>query len=90
MAQVAHVDVGATPVDLTSGLAAGCYVAQAGGDTPGAGVLYATATAAPTDSADYFNARAGDYFTFTSGGTPTWAVSDIPGVAVVVALALVP
>ena len=90
MAQLAHVDVGATPVDLTDGLAAGCYVAQAGGDPPAAGVLYATASSAPSDTEDFFAARAGEYFTFTVGGTPTWAVSDTPGLVVALALALVP
>ena len=90
MPQLAHVDVGATPVDLASGLAAGCYVAQAGGDPPAPSLLYATAATAPTDSDDYFAARAGEYFTFSVGGTPTWAKSDVPGLTVVVALALVP
>ena len=90
MAQIAHVDVGATPVDLTAGLAAGCYVGQVGGDPPGRGLLFATAAAAPSDDSDYFAARAGAYFTFASGGTATWAKSDIVGVTVTVALARVP
>ena len=89
MAQITHVAVGATPVDLTAGLAAGAYVAQAGGDPPAAGVLYATGTAAPTDAEDYFAARAGEYFVFRVGGTATWAVSDT-GLDVAVALARVP
>lgn len=90
MPQIAHVDVGATPVELTAGLAAGCYVAQAGGDPPGRGVLFATAANVPSDTEDFFAARAGEYFTFAAGGTPTWAKSDVPGLTVTVALARVP
>ena len=88
MAQLAHISVGDTPVDLTDGLAAGCYVAQARdfGDTV---LLYATATAAPTDDDDYFLAAGLGYFTFNvaAGEEPTWARAAVAGQMVTVALA---
>ena len=88
MAQLAHIEVGDTPVDLTTGLAAGCYVAQARdfGDTV---LLYATATTAPTDPGDYFLAEGRSYFTFTVSDAvaPTWAKAAVDGQMVTVALA---
>ena len=92
MAQVAHVDVGDTPVDLTDGLAAGCYVAQVGaalaviGD---AALLYATAETAPSDDDDYYRAGFREFFSFTVADDvpPTWAKAPA---AMAVALALVP
>ena len=97
MAQISHVDVGATPTDITSGLDDGCYVAQVGDREAGRfvpvddglGVLYASAASAPTDTADYFHCRPGDFFTFTVTATsgPVWAMSAT-GVSIVVALAM--
>ena len=73
-----------TPVELTAGLAGGCYVAQ-----PAGAVLYATAVAAPTDDIDYFEAAGREFFSFTVGGAnpPTWCKAARPGLTVTVALA---
>ena len=88
MAQAAHIEVGETPVDLTAGLTAGCYVAQVRdfGDTV---LLYATAETAPADDADYFLAAGRSYFTFVAGldVAPTWARSAVSGQVATVALA---
>ena len=87
MAQQTHVEVGDSPVDLTSGLSAGCHIAQVrgGGDY---GVLYATATRAPADDDDWFHSRPGEYFTFVAGGTlPTWAKACLPDLTYVLAIA---
>lgn len=88
MAQVAHVDVGSTPVDLTDGLTAGCYLAQPRGGSGEVGVLYATAGVAPSDDDDWFNARAGAFFTFTVAATdptPTWCKAVAGSVPVALA-----
>ena len=88
MAQLAHISVGDTPVDLTGGLAAGCYVAQVRdfGDTV---LLYATVDTPPADDADYFLAAGRSYFTFTAsdGVAPTWAKAAVDGHVATVALA---
>ena len=89
VAQLAHVDVGDTPVDLTLNLEPGCYLAQVRsyGDL---GVLYATVPMAPADESDYFAAPGGTFFTFTAGlgVAATWAKTAAPGVVIVVAVAL--
>ena len=95
MPQLAHVDVGDQPVDLTDGLTAGCYVAQvaaAYADIGDQTVLYATAAAAPSDDGDYFRAGLRDFFTFVVGDdvAATWAKTSTAGLVVPVALALVP
>ena len=95
MAQLAHIEVGSTPVDLTSGLADGCYLAQIAegladlGDQP---VLYATAETAPTDIDDYFRAGRSDFFTFNVAADlpATWARTPFAGLTASVALARVP
>ena len=88
MAQETHIEVGDTPVDLTVGLDAGCYLAQVRsvGDV---GVLYATVPMAPAADADYFLAPGSTFFTFTAGGgvAPTWAKSSLAGYAMAVAVA---
>ena len=88
MAQVAHVDVGTTPVNLTTGLAAGCYLAQPRDQLEEVGVLYATGATAPSDLDDWFSARAGEFFTFTVTATdpvPTWCRAVLGSVAVALA-----
>ena len=95
MPQLAHVDVGDTPVDLTDGLAAGCYIGQVASRSAVMGdeaLLYATAETAPADSADWFRASVREFFMFTVGDdTPTtWAKSSAAGLVVPVALALIP
>ena len=88
MAQETHIEVGDTPVDLTVGLDAGCYLAQVRsvGDV---GVLYATVPMAPADDDDYFLAPGSTFFTFTVGidVAPTWAKRSVAGVPMVVAVA---
>ena len=88
MAQLAHVDVGDVPVDLTAGLEPGCYVGQPRnyGDL---GVLFATVPLAPASDDDYFLAPGRTFFTFTAGSgvAPTWAKTAAPGVVIGVALA---
>lgn len=91
MPQVAHVDVGSTPVDLSDGLTAGLYVAQPVASYAEMGdraVLYATAEEAPSDD-DYFRAGHRDFFTFRAGAgcEPTWAKTSADHLTVPVALA---
>ena len=93
--QLAHIEIGDTAIDLTTGLAVGTYVAQVRRQEHDVGVLYATTSPAPTDDDDYFHAAGGEFFTFTVDldVEPTWckrvAVSGaIAGVASV-AIALV-
>ena len=90
MAQIAHVEVGDTPVDLSDGLAAGCYVGQARGAIDSLAVLYATAAAAPANDDDWFRARGDTFFTFTvgSGVGPTWCKVAVAGDTGSVSLAL--
>lgn len=92
MPQVAHVDVGSTPVDLSDGLTAGLYVAQPAASYAEIGdqsVLYATAEEAPSDDADYFRAGHRDFFTLRAGAgcLPTWAKTSMDDLTVPVALA---
>ena len=84
MPQLAHVDVGDTPVDLTDGLAAGCYLAQARGGWGALALLYATAAQPPADDDDWFRARGDTFFAFsvsTASGLPTWAKNAVAGTA---------
>ena len=95
MAQLAHVDVGDSPVDLTAGRAAGCYVVQVASRPAVMGdeaVLYCSAETAPADSDDWFRAGVGAFFAFTVGGdaATTWAKTSAAGLTVPVALAMVP
>lgn len=82
MPQVGHIDVRDAPIDLTAGRGAGSYIAQVvspfhrlyvGYDRA---VLYATATVAPADAADWFHAGGGGFFTFAKGEgvPPTWVM----------------
>ena len=91
--QLAHIDIGDTPIDLTDGLAVGVYVAQPRGSVGDVGVLYCTRSVAPTSDDDYFRARGDTFFTFTVDidVEPTWCKqdSDLSGVDTAVALALV-
>ena len=95
MAQLAHIEVGDVPVDLTDGLAAGTYVAQVRGQAHDVGVLYCTTSPAPTDDDDYFHATGGEFFSFTADLDvgPTWckrfAVSGAFAGSTSVAVALV-
>lgn len=75
MAQVPHVDVGGTPVDLTDGLDPGCYIAQPRRFPSEVGVEYATAETAPAEDDDWFYCHGGQAFTFTVAESlpPTWA-----------------
>ena len=88
MAQLAHISVGGTLVGLTTGLAAGCYVAQVRdfGETV---LLYATADIPPADDEDYYIAAGRSFFTFRAGDgvPPTWAKAAVDGQVVTVALA---
>ena len=95
MPQLAHVDVGDTPIDLADGLDPGCYIGQVASRPAVMGdeaLLYATAEVAPTDSEDWFRASVRDFFTFTVGDDvpATWAKSSAAGLVVPVALALIP
>ena len=90
--QVAHVEVGDTPVDLTDGLDPGRYVAQPVANLAEIGdaaVLYATAATAPTEDGDYFRAGYGQQFWFAVGPAwpPTWAKTSAAGLVVPVAAA---
>ena len=96
MAQVPHFPVTDTPSDITAGaaaLVAGCYVAQVVASLAEIGdqsVLYATATSAPADDADYFRAGLGKFFTFEVDPTtplPTWCKTSLPGLQIPIALA---
>lgn len=89
--QLAHIEVGDTPTDLTAGLAAGLYIAQVR-DQPGTvGALYASRATAPTVDVDYFAALGGEFFTFIVGiaEPTTWAKSALAGSSFTLALALV-
>ena len=92
MAQLGHVTAGDQPVDLTIGLADGCYVAQSTVGFDGVGLLYASAESAPADDADYFQTRGVGFFVFTVGddAPPTWVKSPVAGSTQTVSLALVP
>lgn len=74
MAQLAHVDITETPVDLSDGLKAGCYIAQVRRQANSIGVLYATAETAPASTDDYFVASGEAWFRFTAGRSllPVW------------------
>ena len=86
-----------TPADISGGLAEGDYLAQvrAGIDATAIVVEYATATAAPTGAAAYFQAGPGDAFRFSAGPAcpATWVrvapatLFDLPGIRVGVAVA---
>ena len=67
MGQQPHIEAGDSPADIGAGLAAGCYVAQPSGPFGGLGVRYATAETAPSNDADFFHCRAGEFFSFTVG-----------------------
>ena len=95
MPQLAHIEVGDTPTDITDGLDPGCYIVQVAEGLAEIGdqsVLYATATAAPTDLGDYFRAGHSDFFTFNvAADIPvTWLRTEFVGLTISVALALVP
>ena len=70
MTQQAHFEATHTPQDISAGRNEGCFLAQ---PTEGA-VLYATADVASADPDDYFQAEAGQSFTFWAGDdvAPTW------------------
>lgn len=69
-----HVDVTPTPVNIGTGLRSGRYIGQVRRHSDPGTVLYASAAAAPTDLADWFEAEPGDFFTFSASATcPTWA-----------------
>ena len=98
MAQRGHFRATDTPRDITAGLDEGQYVGQVRGlrgDSNLAGVIYATATAAPAVTDDYFQAGPEEAFVFCVGAgvDPTWVAVDpefdalLPGVEVVVAVA---
>ena len=97
MAQIEPFIASDTPADISDGLAEGDYLAQVRGEVDASAVviLYATAAAAPADSAGYFQANPGDAFRFSAGPgcPPTWVRIDpftaatIPGIRVPVALA---
>ena len=84
MTQKAHFTATITVADITSGITAGCYLAQVSRDRRVADVhvLYATAATAPVDDDDYFEAQPGEAFTFRSGSgaMPTWVLRTSPGV----------
>jgi hypothetical protein len=88
--QQAHFDVTNTPADIAAVYPAGTYLAQLAAyiETPH-GVLYATATHAPADDADYFRANLnGPLFQFSAGtGTPTWVKTSLPGLTFTLAVA---
>ena len=86
MSQIAHIDIGAEPVDIAAGLPAGRYVGQVRTETLGPNVLYATADAAPADLDAYFAAGRGDFFTFCVPGPPTWARLRSPDASVTTAV----
>ena len=92
MPQLAHIEVGDTPTDVTDGLDDGTYIAQAVGSDVAVVALYASGTAAPTDDLDYFSLKGGAFFVFTVGGDApaTWAKSATPDLASYLSLALVP
>ena len=91
--QLAHVEIGDSPVDLTDGLDPGCYLAQGstglGIDLPQAVLLFATAEEAPADDGDYFRLREDGFLTFIVSATaePTWAKAARPDRPVTLALA---
>ncbi len=89
MAQLDPITVGDVPVDLTAGLAPGCFIGQA--RSPGdVGILVATSLTAPTDDSFYFNIRGKRFFRFdvlAEGHVPTWAKSPVVGLPNAVAIA---
>ena len=90
MAQLPHVEVGEIAADLTDGLDAGCYLAQVRLPPGQPGIYYATATSAPSDLDDWFDAQGGEFVSFVVADedpVPTWAVSATPGLTVAVSLA---
>ena len=100
MTQQPGITATAVPMDITDGLAAGCFLAQVHGDRVDGtlvAVLYATRETAPdvSDPKAWFRAAAGESFMFRVGDgiLPTWVVVDpvllwaAPGSAVDVALA---
>lgn len=79
MAQLPHFRATAQAADITSGLAAGCYLAQVAGGPDLAShvahpIIYATAATPPADLNDWFRAAGSAAFTFVAGNgaTPTW------------------
>ena len=78
--QLAHIEIGDTATDITSGLDAGVYVAQCRGQQNDIGILYATVSPAPTDDDDYFRAVGDSFFSFTVDLDvgPTWC-KQVPG-----------
>ena len=93
--QLAHIEIGDTPVNIADGLAVGVYVAQVRGVARDIGVLYCTRSVAPTSDDDYFSARGDEFFSFTVDLDvgPTWckrvAVSGAVAGTTAVAVALV-
>lgn len=73
MANIAHVNVGTTPVDLTEGLTGTNYLAQPRRFPGEYGVLYAIAATAPAHLDDWFYADGGEWFRFARRGLPVWA-----------------
>ena len=83
MALIPHFEATPIPADISAGLEAGKYLAQARGPHDGVGVLYASAVSAPSDDSDYFQCWAGAAFVFFVGGTahPTWVKSAVGSIA---------
>ena len=89
MAQLDPITVGDVPVDLTAGLAPGCFIGQAKmfGDV---GILVATSPTAPTSDESWFNIRGNRFFRFevlAENHVPTWAKTKVPGVQISVPIA---
>lgn len=77
MSQQPHFVATARPRDISQGLPAGKYIAQARVAALGNGlahVIYATAEAAPANEADFFQLVPGRFFVFEAGDEcdPTW------------------
>lgn len=85
--QVAHIRVGATPVDIGQGLAAGCYRGQVQAERFGDEALVAYGSAAPSDLSDWFRVGHDHYFEFRSGAgaDPCWVRSSSSDTSVRVA-----
>ena len=84
------VDLTANPINITTGLAAGVYVAQVRGAGQGTAAIYATGEAAPDDEGAFFQAAAGESFVFRvgAGRAPTWARTAPGALSASLAIAL--
>ena len=82
MVQHPHFVATTTAADITSGITAGCYLAQVSRDRRAADVhvLYATSATAPIEDDDFFEAQPGESFVFRAGSTatPTWVKRTNP------------